>query len=524
MTRSRFLLLAGLILVAALALRLTAGLRMVQLSRDGVTFCWLAMALEAEGPAALRDRDFNQHPLFPAAVLATHRLRLALGASNSPLAWQLSGQLVAGACGLALVAAAGALAWRLAVVLQSSSDRDAPRRVRPEPAALCAMALTAVNPLLIWLSCDVMSETLHLLLYAGAIWMLMALATPLAAAGCGLLSGLAFLTRPEGVAPLCAAVVLLAWRTLCTAPCGRRRPVALLAVAIGAFLVTAAPYWVMLGRITPKTDKPDVRTSLHETAAPRWAALDRQVVSLWAAGPRAMVELTRSGRVIVVALALGALLAMRRRWGEEPLLALLLCCGAQLAMMSLVVHRAGYLDPRHALPALLALTPIAGLAAARLVGLSSRVGVQLAVAAALLAPLAAYALRVPNGTSRVLVQAADWLRAAEPDRREWVLVGGASMKRIAFYAEMRFQPWDENAATPAARFEALRTYVVDPVSSFLALEIGERGDGRGNAALLTLLLADPEAGPRMREAARFEDETVEVRLFDLRRPDTAQGP
>jgi hypothetical protein len=137
------------------------------ISRDGVTFCWYARDLGEQGVAYLRTPAAQQHPLFPALILAVQRPAGWLGAPDTPLTWQRSGQVVCWVAGMAVIGLTGAIAVRLVRRLGLPLDERL--------AALLAMLMASVLDLNTWLSSDVMSEQVHLALYLAAVLLLLKL-------------------------------------------------------------------------------------------------------------------------------------------------------------------------------------------------------------------------------------------------------------------------------------------------------------------------------------------------------------
>lgn len=175
--------LTGLILTAALAWRIILATLMPAISRDGVLWCWFARDLGLRGLGLLRDDAYDQHPLFPAFVLALQRAGQLAGAADGPLAWQAAGQAASILGGVGVIAASGALGLRLGRALGGPG--------RAQRVSLWSMTLTALLPLNVWLSADVMSDQLHLALYLLAVALLINTpGWPLAALG-GLCAGLA---------------------------------------------------------------------------------------------------------------------------------------------------------------------------------------------------------------------------------------------------------------------------------------------------------------------------------------------
>lgn len=250
------LALACVVLFAALPVRLYLALTATMVSRDGVTFIWYAQGLERDPLATLRDQD--QHPLYPALVLGAHEL-LQAGKSaaarmlpsagpalDDPVrSWTLAAMSVTFIGGLAVIVAVYALAARL-------FDRG---------VGLLAAAMAALAAEYCQLSADALTDMPHLTLYLFALYAglrgIQAARSGASVwprtwtwfAGAGVLSGLAFLMRPEGgeAGLVCAAgaiVLARGWHP-------RRRLAAAACVALGAAAV-ASPYMVVTGKLVQK--------------------------------------------------------------------------------------------------------------------------------------------------------------------------------------------------------------------------------------------------------------------------------
>lgn len=529
-----------LLLGAALAWRLAVATHMPAIARDGVQFCWQARDLGVEGVSLLRSERYPQHPAFPALTLATQRALLALGWADEPLTWQTAGQTVALLSGLAVIALTAALTHAVGRRLFAGSTGDAGRvecdrgaAARPAPpgkpapnafdpqasrAAMIAAAIAALLPLHVWLSVDVMSDELHAAFYvAGALAMLSA-ARVRGAALAGLCGGLAFLTRPEGAAVWLATVLLIASqvgrrgaprRASAAAEAasstrfaerpferlGLRAALVRITAATAAFAACATPYWVLNGSLSAKLDKEALEEFLpaERTPAAAPAALLRESVPPHLLVPRTLYETGRAGRVVVPLLALAALVALRRRLARPPVLGLLLCMGIHFGLSAWNLHRAGYLDPRHTLVVVALLTPLAALALAAAVSFFARRGrrwVGAALVAISLAPLAAYAARIPNADAVAVRETARVIRQSDPLAASRLLLGGSSQKRIAFYANMLFQAWPENEPELAARYVALREHILHFRPDYFAIELGAGRELAGNRRLADELAGD----------------------------------
>jgi len=238
--RGRRVALLAIIVLAALGVRLFVGLRAEMISRDGAKFIWYAQGLSRQPLAEIRARD--QHPLYPTLVLGVHRalegLRPLCGVvpADPVRSWPLAAVIVSLGGGLAVV---------VAVYLIAGSLFDA--RI-----ALIAALLAAATAEFCQLSADALTDMPHLAVYLFAmvtgirgvrdrkrIWLFIA----------GVLSGAAFLIRPEGAEV--AVVVVVGVALLARGFPLRDRVIGVLAVCIGAAIV-ASPYMALMGKLVPK--------------------------------------------------------------------------------------------------------------------------------------------------------------------------------------------------------------------------------------------------------------------------------
>lgn len=513
LSRGRFLTLATLILLATATLRLAILNQMPVIAKDGVGYCWNARALGREGAAALQRQDFNQHPLFPLAILGVERVLALFGAVESPDTWQRAGQAVASCCGLLGVALTGWLALRVA---RGAAPGRCPRSV-----ALWAMVIAGILPLNTALSVDVLSEPLFFVPYlAGAALIVdwrgegRVLSVALII---GLCAGLAFLVRPEGAAIGLGAGALL----LRHARALRIRRLAAAGAALAAgFLICAVPYWAALGKFSPKEGKQEIHefrpASLQAetarlTSSVLLAATEYEVYNIGTAALEAARETFRAGRVVVPLLALVALAAWRRKLFGSVLIGIAVVAGVHFALCVVLLLRHGYLDQRHTLAVVLLLIPAAAavldwlIAAFRARGRKSW-GVVAAMA--LLSPLSVYSLRVPHRDEGHLREAAGEIvaEAAHEHEATWVtdrppglILGGSSIRRIAFYADATYAGYFENAPTVDEQFTDLRWRLIadPPVADWFAIEAAAACEDpsnelEANRALLDRLFADAE--------------------------------
>ena len=167
-------------MVAAVALRLLQWSSNAALQNDGPVFLALARALLDGDVRAALAHEF--HPLYPAAIALVHA---ALG---RPAGWSLETSAVCAS----VLASAGAVFALHALVRPAFG---------PERAALAA-GLLAVHAGAVDMGADVQSEGLYLALFLGtaaALFRALRAVSPAWAAAAGVLCGLAYLTRPEGL-------------------------------------------------------------------------------------------------------------------------------------------------------------------------------------------------------------------------------------------------------------------------------------------------------------------------------------
>lgn len=150
----------------------------------------------------------------------------------------LGGQLVAFACGLLSVW----VVWRLT------------RDLFDVEVANVAAFVFAILPIPRGNASDALSDTPHLLFYLLATWLACSAIVNgrlLLLAGVGLLSGIAYWIRPEGLEVAIVAIACLLWHAI-GAHWGVRRT-ALAGVALaGMTLIVAAPYALLAGKVTSK--------------------------------------------------------------------------------------------------------------------------------------------------------------------------------------------------------------------------------------------------------------------------------
>ncbi len=223
-------------LVATAVLQAVLIARLPTISADGITFIAMARQLPQDVAATLRGND--QHPGFPALLLAATQVVHAVGYRAEPESWMVGGLAVSFVCGLGSVW----LIWLLS------------RELFDARAANYAALIFAVLPLARAGAADAQSDTPHLLAYLVAVWLgVKALKGGRLAlwAGTGAASGIAYWIRPEGLEVFLVAVPCLAWQARRRQWPWRRLALASAALA-GATLIVAGPYPLLAGKITSK--------------------------------------------------------------------------------------------------------------------------------------------------------------------------------------------------------------------------------------------------------------------------------
>jgi hypothetical protein len=227
--------LAAVLLVAA-ALQTALWARLPTISADGIIFIGIARDLADAPLETFRNQD--QHPGYPAMLLASTRVVEWAGYRAWPEAWTAGGVMVCFVCGLLSVA----VVWLFT------------RDLFDEKMATVAALVFTVLPVPRTSAVDAQSDTPHALFYLFAAWM----ATTGIASGsawrlavAGLASGAAYWIRPEGLEVALVALLFLVWHGWRAAWSWKRLTLATGALSLTA-LAVAAPYVLLSGKITSK--------------------------------------------------------------------------------------------------------------------------------------------------------------------------------------------------------------------------------------------------------------------------------
>lgn len=225
-------LIAAVLIAATLQAVISA--RAYSIHVDGLTFIAIAQELSRDPLETIRIRD--QHPGYPALILALATALRPVAGWSEPELWTHAALMASGICGILSVV----VMWLFA------------RRLFDVRVANIAAIAFAVLPLFRMIASDALSDTEHLFFYVLAAWLAAEgfarqQARWFAAAGAA--SGLAFWVRPEGLEIALIAGLLLGIQFVF----GRRlrAGVALAAVACTSLLVVGA-YVGVAGKITSK--------------------------------------------------------------------------------------------------------------------------------------------------------------------------------------------------------------------------------------------------------------------------------
>ncbi|MCH7870403.1 MAG: glycosyltransferase family 39 protein [Planctomycetes bacterium] len=422
--------LLPLICLLAVALRGYLAVTAVSISVDSALFIEFAQRLAVEPLDALR--HYDQHPAYPALILAVHTC-VAPFIADGNAGWILAGRLAAIAGSLAAVCG---MYWFA-------------RRLYDRRCGLIAAAMLALLPDACRFGGSVLSDLPHLALYLFGMAALVAgcrkdraILLPLAAG----FSGLAFLTRPEGGAVLVIGVATVLLRS--GRPVARRLMLA--GVMLAVFFAIAGPYQIATGSLMHKKSLWELfgfgALIVSGTSGP--AHLPHGFSS--AASVPMPIELLyqwfRAGQVVYVVLAIIGLAV----WRPRGIRARILGCaiGVHVLVLSALSMSYGYLDRRHALVLAALSLPLAaagvwwlawtfaGRAPARRVWRTRTIVVIVALSAICTGP---WLLRPINAGEEHVVASAGWLRANTP--ADMLVVGDRRMHRVALHADRPFEDW-----------------------------------------------------------------------------------
>jgi hypothetical protein len=347
--RGRDFRLVLLLLVLAGGIRAWVVCRTEVISRDCIIFIDYALQFERR-PWNEVLRTNHQHPGYPLSLLAVSvPVRHWLG--TTPAAMQLSAQL------------AGALPGVLLVIPMFFLGTELMGR----RAAFWGTILFQCLPVSGRILSDGLSEPLFLLLVTTALWLAVrGLRSPSAwrFLGCGLFSGLAYLTRPEGAVVVVAAglfflvhALVPSWRR------GWRWTLRSGASVVVPALVVGGPYVLVIHHLTNKPSENIVKPVRRQAAAPaQVGGFPAPPLAIWINQDLRGIQRLRTGLAGVVGETVKglhffalppALLGLwwhrkRLRARPEAWLVVILCLVHAAVLWRLAVV-AGYVSERHVL-------------------------------------------------------------------------------------------------------------------------------------------------------------------------------
>jgi hypothetical protein len=505
---------AALVLLAAVA-RVVRWLQTAVMMNDGPIFIGLARQIhDGDWNAAL---IYEFHPLYPIAIALIEPL---IGD------WERAAVTVS--------VLAGALAvLALFVLLRDAFDR----RV----AAIGAFLL-AVHPIAIE-QADVQSEALYLAFFvwsAALLWRALSHQDARAALAAGVVAGLAYLVRPEGLGAVIVGAILIAWQlarrripfpraarvsaALCLGAALATGPyIAFISAHNGAFTltgkksvagvlgITALHAWVTRGTVEYKPEKPldpllaerpDLEPPARGVRPFRNAPVTTGFAKYPAAATRLFSASLKAVRPEITVLLVFGLFAARGRPGLRGRYFAVYAGLYAFVLLGLSANSA-YVSRRHVLPVA---TLLFGYAALGVTMLAAALGALPGLRGRLAIPTVATGLLVVVGALGLGKALAPDRASALPERRaaEWIATHGAlapgeavaSVKqRVAYYAgasyvDLRRAPHVE-LLLPYLRREKARYVVVDEEEriEFETLVVRERdavqlrhtepGDGHG---------------------------------------------
>jgi hypothetical protein len=376
----RFARYRGLALAVAAAAVLQGLLvaRSPTVTADGIIFTAVARSLAQAPIETFRVHD--QHPGYPAMMLAGTQLVRFLGYRLEPESWMAGGQLVAFICGLLSVI----VVWLLARDMFDTRVAD------------LAAFVFAMLPLPRWTAADALSDTPHLLFYLLAVWLASSAISSgqlLRLAGAGAASAIAYWIRPEGLAVFLIALPCLVWQAFRAGWTWRHLGAACATLA-GVTLLIAAPYPILAGKFTSKQLRL-ARTRPTQTYIAKVVAADSATVQPPIAQPTTLAapvsapqssapELRRAAalalRVFGKAVAalvnslcqglkfvfipfflIGQIGVIRRQQAGLQMAFLALLAATHIIVLLAVYVNSGYIAHRHVLPLVALAMPCTGL-------------------------------------------------------------------------------------------------------------------------------------------------------------------
>ena len=331
------------------------------IARDGITFIQIAQACCDDPTGTMQSVD--QHPGYPAMILAGRWLVSPLVDAGGIFSWIWGARLASGLFGVLTLVAV----WLVA------------RRIFNETTAGIAVIYVAVLPVFRLNAADALSDTPHLFFYLLATWLAvegLVRKRWVWFLGAGASAGVAYWVRPEGLSVVivtAAVLPLWAWRRRDMTV---RTVVLFLVVMVLTTVVVVSPYCMISGKLTSKaTTKPYLSPPQNAGALPTGGFSSAGVLdvlaleqtdpgerSVWGLLCDGVVELAIKGGqslrwVVVLPLVLGLVIGGCSRSdprGRALIAGLLLL---HLALLAWVYYAGRYMSQRHLMPPLALLMP-----------------------------------------------------------------------------------------------------------------------------------------------------------------------
>lgn len=448
MTKREILPRLLLIMLLGLLVRIGVAMSSPAISRDTCRFVWYAQQLQHSPVTALADHD--QHPLYPALIAAAHSVTGPFFTADPVLGWQLAAQIVAMMAGVMVAPIVFGLA----------------RTLYDDRIAILAALFAVLLPEAVQFSTDGLSDLPHAALYLSSLlcgiaalrggrgWLWV---------GCGALGGLAFLTRPEGMEPVIAIVLLV---LLARSRFDWKRRLIRATIVVAAAVIVSAPYMLATGELVQKksifrlmdieNDDESARQSLpaEDESAPNLAAVHTPKVIR--AGGVILWHWVRASRVVYLLLAIAAWIGTGRpRADGIARRGVSLTWLLHFAILVLLVVRFDYwqaLSKRHVLLLVLLVLPASAAGAQRIIDhFSIRSGAPRSerrvtgmLILAIVGATGYWMVRPINAETEYLVRAGRWVRDWRRDQPGSVPPGKSLLTaepRIPFYAGMPMQNW-----------------------------------------------------------------------------------
>jgi hypothetical protein len=454
------------------------------IAKDGIGFIRIARSLATDPVTTLRTED--QHPGYPAMVLAVERCYHRLTGQGEFKSYLVAARLAAAACGVL----ATLFLWLFT------------RRLYDDRIADVTVLLAAVWPLFRLNAGDGLSDSPHLMFYLAGAWLAAEglirgrIGWIIAAGGA---SGLAFWVRPEGLVVGVAAGLVFAAKFIRLRRTSRGQAIVIASV-VAATVLVIVPYVLLAGKITskklpfqrPVSEHAQVFATVPPTAGllaepPPGGTLPDEFhhpPTLLGTLAMGLFELARELAqgfyyLALIPLCAGTFAPSRPQPNRSVALLHILLMNGQGALLLLLYLTAGYISHRHVLPLVALMLPTA---AAGTVWLAEEASRRTRFAGSAQRALAVgvcifYVGLVPKCLKPLhevylpILQAAEWVKSQARPGDSVLSTSGY----VRFYAELP----GILVGCEAPNLEMGLAFSADKPWSFIVLEVDERSFDRG---------------------------------------------